>query len=77
LIPPVSGRAKIWIDIVGLVLFLLPACVYLTWLCWPFFTLSSHQGEISGNAGGLIRWPVKLILVGGFVVVFLPGVSEP
>ncbi|ASS57835.1 TRAP transporter small permease subunit [Rhizobium leguminosarum] len=72
----VSDRAKIWIDIVGLILFLLPACVFLAWICWPFFALSYQQGEISGNAGGLIRWPVKLILVAGFALLSLQGVSE-
>jgi TRAP-type mannitol/chloroaromatic compound transport system permease small subunit len=72
----VSDRAKIWIDIVGLILFLRPACVFLTWICWPFFALSYQQGEISGNAGGLIRWPVKLILVAGFALLSLQGVSE-
>ena len=72
----VSEKAKIWIDIVGLILFLIPVCVFLTWLCWPFFALSYRQGEISGNAGGLIRWPVKLILVAGFALLSLQGVSE-
>ncbi|MBY5739737.1 TRAP transporter small permease subunit [Rhizobium leguminosarum] len=72
----VSDRAKIWIDIVGLILFLIPVCIFLTWVCWPFFLLSYRQGEISGNAGGLIRWPVKLILVAGFGLLSLQGLSE-
>jgi TRAP-type mannitol/chloroaromatic compound transport system permease small subunit len=72
----VSDRAKIWIDIVGLVVFLLPACLFLAWLCWPYFVLSYQQGELSSNAGGLIRWPVKLMLFLGFVLLFLQGVSE-
>ena len=72
----VSDKAKIWIDIVGLIVFLIPVCVFLTWICWPFFTLSYQQGEISGNAGGLIRWPVKLVLVAGFGLLSLQGVSE-
>ncbi|MFS8144909.1 TRAP transporter small permease subunit [Rhizobium sp. BR 249] len=72
----VSDRAKIWIDIFGLLLFLIPTCIFLTWVCWPFFALSYRQGEISGNAGGLIRWPVKLILVAGFALLSLQGVSE-
>ncbi|MBX5172015.1 TRAP transporter small permease subunit [Rhizobium sp. NZLR1b] len=72
----VSDKAKIWIDIVGLILFLIPVCVFLTWVCWPFFALSYQQGEISGNAGGLIRWPVKLVLVAGFALLSLQGVSE-
>jgi TRAP-type mannitol/chloroaromatic compound transport system permease small subunit len=72
----VSDRAKIWIDIVGLVVFLLPACLFLAWLCWPYFVLSYQQGELSSNAGGLIRWPVKLMLFLGFVLLFLQGISE-
>ncbi|KQV66218.1 TRAP transporter small permease subunit [Rhizobium sp. Root1220] len=72
----VSNRAKIWIDTVGLVVFLIPACIFLTWLCWPFFLLSFQQQEVSANAGGLIRWPVKLILLLGFGLLTLQGISE-
>ncbi|MCL6706535.1 TRAP transporter small permease subunit [Pseudomonas sp. R2.Fl] len=71
-----SERGKLWIDVFGLVFLLLPACAYLTWLCWPFFLLSLQQGEMSSNAGGLIRWPVKLMLVLGFGLLFLQGLSE-
>ncbi|MUZ75704.1 TRAP transporter small permease subunit [Agrobacterium vitis] len=72
----VSERKRLWIDLIGLVLFLLPGCIFLTWLCWPFFWLSYQQGEMSANAGGLIRWPVKLILVAGFGLLTLQGLSE-
>ena len=72
----VSDRARLWIDTVGLIVFLLPACIFLTWLCWPFFWLSYVQHEVSSNAGGLVRWPVKLILVAGFGLLTLQGLSE-
>jgi TRAP-type mannitol/chloroaromatic compound transport system permease small subunit len=72
----VSERARLWIDVIGLILFLIPACLYLAWLSWPFFTLSYVQGEMSSNAGGLIRWPVKLIIVVGFVLLAFQGASE-
>ncbi len=72
----VSDRARLWIDTIGLIVFLIPACLFLTWLCWPFFWLSFQQHEVSSNAGGLIRWPVKLILVAGFGLLTLQGVSE-
>jgi TRAP-type mannitol/chloroaromatic compound transport system permease small subunit len=72
----VSDRARLWIDTIGLIVLLLPACIFLTWLCWPFFWLSFQQGEVSSNAGGLIRWPVKLILFAGFALLTLQGVSE-
>lgn len=72
----ISDRARLWVDVIGLILFLIPACLYLAWLSWPFFTASYVQGEISSNAGGLIRWPVKLIIVSGFGMLALQGVSE-
>ncbi|KKX30511.1 TRAP transporter small permease subunit [Rhizobium sp. LC145] len=72
----VSDRVRLWIDILGLVIFLIPACLYLAWLSWPFFTVSYAQGEMSSNAGGLIRWPVKLIIVSGFALLALQGLSE-
>ena len=72
----VSDRARLWIDVIGLIVFLIPACLYLAWLSWPFFSLSYSQGEISSNAGGLIRWPVKFIIVAGFALLALQGLSE-
>ncbi len=72
----VSDRARLWIDTIGLIVFLIPACTYLAWLAWPFFALSYAQGEVSSNAGGLIRWPVKLIIVAGFSLLALQGFSE-
>jgi TRAP-type mannitol/chloroaromatic compound transport system permease small subunit len=72
----VSDRARLWIDAIGLVAFLIPACLYLAWLSWPFFSISFLQGEVSSNAGGLIRWPVKLIIVSGFILLAFQGLSE-
>jgi TRAP-type mannitol/chloroaromatic compound transport system permease small subunit len=72
----VSEKARIWIDIIGLIMFLIPVCVFLAWLCFPYFLKSYVQGEISGNAGGLIRWPVKFMLFAGFALLSLQGISE-
>ena len=72
----ISPRSRIWVDIIGIVLFLLPGCFYLAWLSWPMFTLSWHQSEMSSNAGGLIRWPVKFIIFAGFALLVLQGFSE-
>ena len=72
----ISPRARLWVDIIGIVFFLLPACLYLAWLCWPVFVTSFSQGEMSSNAGGLIRWPVKLMLTAGFALLALQGLSE-
>jgi TRAP-type mannitol/chloroaromatic compound transport system permease small subunit len=72
----VSERARIWIDILGGFLFLLPICILLIYFTWPWFVESWHIHEISSNAGGLIRWPVKLLLPVGFLLMALQGVSE-
>jgi TRAP-type mannitol/chloroaromatic compound transport system permease small subunit len=71
-----TTRAQVWIDIAGGVLFLLPAMAVLAWTSWPFFVESWHIGEVSTNAGGLIRWPVKLVLPVGFALTALQGISE-
>ena len=72
----VSERTRIWIDIIGGILFLLPICVILTYFTWPWFVDSWKLNEVSTNAGGLIRWPVKLLLPVGFALMALQGISE-
>ena len=72
----VSERTRIWIDIIGGLLFLLPICVILTYFTWPWFVDSWRLNEVSTNAGGLIRWPVKLMLPVGFALMALQGISE-
>jgi len=71
-----SERARIWIDIVGGLLFLLPICLILTYFTWPWFVESWTINEASSNAGGLVRWPVKLLLPVGFFLMAIQGVSE-
>ena len=71
-----STRAQIWIDLIGGILFLLPAAVILAWLSWPVFYNSWAHGEMSSNVGGLIRWPVKIFLPLGFGLLVLQGLSE-
>ena len=71
-----STRGQIWIDIVGAILFLLPATLILCYLSWPVFHNSWVENEISGNAGGLVRWPIKIFLPLGFGLLSLQGISE-
>jgi TRAP-type mannitol/chloroaromatic compound transport system permease small subunit len=71
-----SERKRIWIDIIGGFIFLLPMCVILTYFTWPWFVQSWFGNEASSNAGGLIRWPVKLLLPVGFGLMVLQGISE-
>ncbi|WP_207540424.1 TRAP transporter small permease subunit [Sabulicella rubraurantiaca] len=72
----VGERGRIWIDIFGFVFFMLPAMVLLTWMTWPFALDSWVRWEDSPNAGGLLRWPVKMLLPLGFFLITLQGLSE-
>ena len=71
-----STRRQIAIDIFGGILFLLPATLILAYLSWPVFYNSWVHNEMSGNAGGLIRWPIKIFLPLGFALLSLQGISE-
>jgi len=71
-----SGKAPVYIDLFGLVLFLLPVMLLLAWLSWPLFVKMFVTNEMSSNAGGLIRWPAMLLLPLGFAWMFLQGLSE-
>ena len=72
----VSPRGKLWIDVLGFVFFLFPVMLTLTYFAWGFFVPSYLSGETSSNTGGLILWPVKLLMPLGFALVLLQGVSE-
>ena len=71
-----SERGQLWLDLIGTVIFLIPSCLLLAYLSWPFFQQAYAVGEISSNAGGLIRWPIKFVIPAGFVMRALQGVSE-
>lgn len=71
-----SFRARNWIDVVGIVVVLFPFCILMLGLSWPFFTQAWISGEMSQNAGGLIRWPAYLMIPAGFALLLLQGVSE-
>ena len=71
-----SKRKQIWIDILGYIFFLTPMCVAVLWFAVPFFVQGLRSGEMSSNAGGLIRWPVYLVMPIGFALLLLQGWSE-
>jgi TRAP-type mannitol/chloroaromatic compound transport system permease small subunit len=69
-------RTQIWIDILGFSLFLTPLCVVVLYYTVPMVIQQYQSGEMSGNSGGLIRWPVWLALPVGFTLLMLQGWSE-
>ena len=71
-----SARTRNWIDVVGIVVVLVPFCLISINLGWPLFTQALASGEMSQNAGGLIRWPVYALIPLGFALLMLQGLSE-
>ncbi len=71
-----SRRTQIKIEIFGVIFFLLPACTLILILSWPVFMDSFLQNEQSSNSGGLVRWPVKLLIPVGFALLVAAGVSH-
>lgn len=71
-----SPRGLAVIDIIGTLFFLLPMVVLVLYLSIPLVADSYHISEMSANAGGLIRWPVKILLPIGFTLLALQGISE-
>jgi TRAP-type mannitol/chloroaromatic compound transport system permease small subunit len=71
-----SARGLAVIDIIGTLFFLLPMVIMVLWLSLPLVAESIKINEMSSNAGGLIRWPVKILLPIGFTLLALQGISE-
>lgn len=71
-----SRRTQHWIDLIGHLLFLMPFVTLMIWLMVPWFERSYLSGERSMNAGGLILWPAKALLLAGFILLFFQGISE-
>ena len=71
-----SKRTQVWIDIIGLALFVLPFVVYIIKLAMPLVINAYVTGEMSQNAGGLIRWPVYALLPIGLTLLGLQALSE-
>jgi TRAP-type mannitol/chloroaromatic compound transport system permease small subunit len=71
-----SPRTQNWIDVFGLIFFLLPMAGIILYLSWPVFMNAWDTGETSPNPGGLIRWPVRLLMPVGFLLLTLQGISE-
>jgi TRAP-type mannitol/chloroaromatic compound transport system permease small subunit len=71
-----SKRVQTWIDILGTLVFMFPVTLVFLWFGAKFFSVSFESKEMSPNAGGLIVWPVKMLLPLGFLLLTLQGLSE-
>lgn len=71
-----SARTRAWIDIFGGVFMLLPVCIIIFWYGWSAFQEAYRIQEASQDAGGLPRWPIKLVVPIAFLLLILQGISE-
>lgn len=71
-----SKRTQTWIDIFGLVFFLMPMAFLVLYLSWPVFIYSVTSNEMSNSEGGLIVWPARFMIPAGFFLLILQGFSE-
>lgn len=71
-----TKRTQCWVDIFGTLFFLLPMAILILYLSYPVVLDSYKIHEMSSNAGGLLRWPVKILLPVGFILLILQAVSE-
>ena len=71
-----SARGRNWVDVIGIIVFVFPLCYMMATLGWPLFVNAYESGEMSSNAGGLIRWPVYALIPAGFALLALQSLSE-
>mgnify|MGYP006280299379 CR=1 FL=1 len=71
-----GSKLRLWLDLIGGLVFLLPVTIIIGWLSWPLLANSFDLGETSGNPGGLVRWPARLMIPLGFFLLTLQGLSE-
>jgi TRAP-type mannitol/chloroaromatic compound transport system permease small subunit len=71
-----SKRGQAWIDIFGILFFLMPMAVAIMVLSWPVFVHALQSNEMSNSAGGLIVWPARLMVPAGFLLLIMQALSE-
>lgn len=71
-----GSRMRNLVDVIGILVFLLPLCYFMITYSWPVVAGAYISGEVSSNAGGLIRWPVYALVPAGFALLALQAISE-
>ena len=71
-----SKKTQDRIELFGLLFFLMPFCLLMLWLLFPYALEALRSGEMSAAAGGLILWPSKALILGGFILLTIQGISE-
>lgn len=71
-----SPQGRNWMDVFGHLVFLFPLCAVMLYEAWPYFMVAYRSGEVSSSAGGLVRWPARLLIPAGFALLLLQMISE-
>ena len=71
-----SARTRAWVDLVGIVAFLIPFALVGLWVCWPAVRASWSVMEVSPDPGGLPRYPIKTVILVGFLLLLLQAVAD-
>ena len=71
-----SKRGQTWIDIFGIIFFLMPMAIAILVLSWPVFMQAFVSNEMSNSPGGLIVWPARLMIPAGFLLLIIQAISE-
>lgn len=71
-----SPRQQAWVDVIGHIFALLPCALLITWMSWGMVVNSIRINEMSNDAGGLLRWPIKIMVPLGFALLAIQGVAE-
>lgn len=71
-----SRRTQVYVELFGTIFFLMPMALMIMWMSWPLVVEAYVRHEMSGDAGGLLRWPVKLLIPVGFGLLVLQGLSQ-
>lgn len=71
-----SKRGQAWVDILGILFFLMPMAIVIMALSWPVFVNAFMSNEMSNSPGGLIVWPARLMVPAGFLLLILQAISE-
>jgi TRAP-type mannitol/chloroaromatic compound transport system permease small subunit len=69
-------KAQVWIDVVGITIFLIPLCLFIVWSSWPPVARAIETWEVSSSPGGLLRWPLYILVPIGFSLLALQSLSE-
>ena len=73
----INDKVRIWFDVLGTLLILLPFCLLIIVSAWPFVTQAYIHNEISPDPGGLpARWLIKAAIPLGFFFLLIQGIAE-